>query len=111
MTTLHPIETEGYEPEPWEIAWAESAKQVEIAAAEWRSRWPHHCKHCHGWGGSWYEESHGFKGGGFETIFEPCDALTHPTTCHRCGFAGLDADGNGPCALCGWNCDDGEPTL
>lgn len=77
----------------------------------WIKRWPHYCTQCNGWGGSSYEESHGFRGGGTETIFEPCDA--EPISkCHRCGApGGLDEEGDGPCCACGWNYDDGVPEV
>lgn len=85
-------------------------------AADWRRRWPSHCRACRGWGGSSHEESHGFRGGGTETIFEVCDALPEDT-CHRCGHSGpgdegqpaLGSETNPPCPACGWDYDDGEP--
>lgn len=98
------------DPPEWESAMADHYRAVEVAAAEWRAKWPNHCKACRGWGGSSYEESHGFKGGGTETIMDPCGAHEDLTICHRCGANGLNEHGEGPCTACGWNCDDGEPT-
>jgi len=79
------------------------------AASDWRTRWPKHCAACGGWGGTSYQESHGFRGGGSETIFEPCGAIDNLHTCHRCGHPGLTEDGEGPCTACGWDYDDGVP--
>lgn len=79
------------------------------AAATWRARWPNHCQLCAGWGLTSYEESHGSRGGGTETITDACGAIDDPTVCHRCGANGLTQDGEGPCLACGWNYDDGEP--
>lgn len=93
-----------YDAEEFDMA------ELNAQAAEWRQRWPAHCKACGGWGGTAYTEMHGFKGGSGETIADPCDALPE-TTCHRCGAAdGLTAEGEGPCRHCGWNYDDGDPT-
>lgn len=84
--------------------------ELNAQAAEWRTKWPNHCKSCGGWGGSAYTEMHGFKGGSGETIADPCGALPE-TACHRCGAPdGLTADSEGPCRHCGWNFDDGDPT-
>jgi len=85
------------------------AQQVAVAAAAWRKAWPNHCAACRGWGGSPFTEMHGFKFGPGEQLFDPCQALPNPATCHRCGQDGLDEDGEGPCKHCGWNCDDGVP--
>jgi hypothetical protein len=80
-------------------------------AAAWREKWPGHCKACHGWGGKSFTERHGFKGGGGEQMFDECQAIEDARVCHRCGCLGLDVAGEGPCSACGWNYDDGEPTL
>jgi hypothetical protein len=90
----------------------DAAQQQEPSnAAAWREKWPNHCKRCHGWGGSSYEESHGFRGGGSETIFDLCGEDENPLNCHRCGRPGLSEDMEGPCKFCNWNFDDGEPSL
>lgn len=93
--------------DPLDKIYAEIARNAQA----WREKWPHHCKACRGWGGSSYEESHGFKGGGSETIFDLCDAHENVHTCHRCGQPGLSEDMEGPCKFCNWNFDDGEPSL
>lgn len=74
--------------------------------AVWRARWPNHCPACRGWGGAVHHESHGFSHGAAEQIFDLCDAIPE-TQCHRCGERGLTEEGEGPCARCGWNFDDG----
>jgi len=94
----------------FEQNWAQYAAQRTEEAKQWRAKWPNHCKHCVGWGGSAYSENHGIPGPG-ETIFDPCGAIEDPTICHRCGEKGLTEDSEGPCTKCGWNFDDGEPQL
>lgn len=88
---------------------AEMAADAARAAAseQWRKQWPMHCAACAGWGGHSYTENHGMPGPG-ETIFDPCDAGP-PELCHRCGMHGLDDESAGPCRVCGWNFDDGDP--
>ncbi len=85
------------------------AEQVASAAAAWRKAWPAHCPACGGWGGSGFTEMHGFKGGSGEQLFDRCGALPDAATCHRCGQDGLAEDGDGPCAHCGWDYNDGVP--
>ncbi len=98
------------EPTPEQIDEAACHAKVQQLAAEWREKWPQHCKACHGWGGSSYTQSHPYgMGSAHETLFDPCEATERPETCHRCGVDGLDGDGNGPCKHCGWNYDDGDP--
>jgi hypothetical protein len=94
------------EPEAWEVAQDAADAQIRAANAQFERLWPNYCKHCGGWGGSSYQESHGFKGGGSETIFDLCGALENEQ-CHRCGARGLSEDGEGPCKACGWNFDEG----
>jgi hypothetical protein len=87
-----------------DAAEAARIKVVEVAADAWKAKWPNHCTGCKGWGGatvSTYPDS--------PDDFDVCDALPDAHTCHRCGALGLDDDGNGPCAGCGWNYDDGMP--
>ena len=80
-------------------------KETEAAAAAWRATWPNACARCHGHGGT-YDPGNYWN----PPEFDPCGALAD-TACHRCGAAGLTEDGEGPCSACGWNYDDGEPTL
>jgi hypothetical protein len=82
------------------------AAEREAANAEWRARWPNHCSACSGWGGSHHTESHGFRHGAGEQIFDLCEAVPE-TQCHRCGEQGLSPEGEGPCTRCAWNFDDG----
>jgi hypothetical protein len=91
--------------------WEAGMAEIAAAAAAWRLRWPGHCRACSGWGGTTYQESHGFAGGGSETMFDECGAHADLRVCHRCGCLGLSVDGSGPCSACGWNYDDGEPSL
>lgn len=85
---------------------------IVTASSEWTKRWPNHCRHCHGWGGFTYYENHGDdRFGPGEQVMEPCGAIDDLRTCHRCGWLGLTADGDGPCGGCGWNYDDGDPAL
>jgi hypothetical protein len=93
----------------WLEAELEYAAKVRADAAAFAARWPAYCKACGGWGATSYEERHGFKGGGSETITDPCEAHADPRICHRCGCVGLTDDGEGPCSACGWNYDDGMP--
>lgn len=79
----------------------------DAANAAWRARWPNHCPACRGWGGAVHHESHGFRHGAAERIFELCDAIPE-TQCHRCGEHGLTEEGEGPCTRCAWNFDDGQ---
>lgn len=78
----------------------------DAANAAWRARWPNHCPACRGWGGATHYESHGFRHGAAERIFDLCDAIPE-TQCHRCGEHGLTDEGEGPCKHCGWDFDDG----
>lgn len=77
---------------------------------EWRVKWPNHCEACGGWGGQHYAYDPSPAGVGLSPgcmyDVDVCEALP-PKTCHRCGEAGLDEDGDGPCSNCGWNYDDG----
>jgi len=81
-------------------------EERDAANAAWRARWPNHCPACRGWGGATHYESHGFRHGTAEQIFDLCDAIPE-TQCHRCGEHGLTEEGDGPCVRCGWNFDDG----
>jgi len=86
------------------MAWPEDANVVaQEAAKSWRDLWPNHCKHCGGWGGAIYPDTRHEPGG-----FDICEALP-AEKCHRCGQDGLNEDSEGPCTVCGWNYDDGEP--
>lgn len=96
-----------YHEEPWEAAERDHAERIEREAAAWRARWPNHCKHCGGWGGFAYVQSHG--PGLREPMVDLCDDPEDLRTCHRCGELGCDEDGNGPCTACGWDNDDGVP--
>lgn len=80
-----------------------------LRAETWRADWPQHCRSCGGWGDHEYERV------GLPIMVEPriareCDS-TDPHRCHRCGMPGLDEDSNGPCGSCGWDYDDGDPSL
>lgn len=94
------------EGDPFIPVMADMIAHIATVNAEYARLWPHHCKACGGWGGSSFQESHGFKGGGSETIFDPCGSLGD-NQCHRCLAEGLSEDGDGPCTACGWNYDDG----
>lgn len=82
-----------------------------MAAEAWRQTWFNACPCCHGWGGFAGRQGHPYGSTvAYEETFDVCDELP-VTQCHRCGEHGLDQDSNGPCTYCGWNYDDGEPTL
>lgn len=83
--------------------------KMDAAAAAWRRAWPKHCTACSGWGGRGFTEMHGFKGGSGERMFDPCEALPNPATCHRCGLDGMTEDAEGPCTHCAWDYNDGAP--
>lgn len=97
--------------ETWEASLQEDYAAIKAAAEAWRAKWPAHCTRCRGWGGFGFTEMHGFTHGAGEQMFDLCDALPDVHTCHRCGAAGLNEEGEGPCTACGWNCDDGVPEL
>lgn len=90
-----------------DLALIEAQAKSDADNQEFTRRWPAFCRKCGGWGGSSYQESHGFKGGGSETIFDLCGAIEDVRVCHRCGCLGLNEEGEGPCSACGWNFDDG----
>lgn len=79
-------------------------QQIEKAASAWRAKWPKYCPSCGGWGGRSYPSS-AYDPGGYDV----CEAHGKIEICHRCGEHGLDENGTGPCANCGWNYDDGKP--
>jgi hypothetical protein len=84
------------------------AAQIALAAVEWKAKWPNHCPACGGWGGITFHQSHPYgMGSASEQLFDECQAIENPTTCHRCGEDGLNEDGEGPCKACGWDFDDG----
>jgi hypothetical protein len=92
---------------------------LELAAASraehdaWVARWPHSCRACRGWGiggKHWTSED--------DYDVDPCGDCSESGTCPRCGGPGLtseergdDSTGEGPCRLCGWDYDDGEPEV
>jgi hypothetical protein len=81
-------------------------------AEAWRAQWPNHCRACGGWGGHNYPATGpSYSCGGEPEGFDLCEEL-NDYQCHRCGaFGALDDDRNGPCNKCGWNYDDGVPSL
>lgn len=93
----------------------ENTKRYEKLLAEWTERWPKHCKNCAGWGGfsSSFDPSPAgvsLSSGTMEDA-EPCPECTEKGVCARCGAKGLNPEtGEGPCSLCGWDYDDGEPS-
>ncbi|KVV40820.1 hypothetical protein WT27_12885 [Burkholderia territorii] len=114
MTTVGVLEHEGWLKELDAVEQQERARVQEVATAAevWRRRWPSHCTACGGWGGSTTRQSHPYgSGSAIELIPDPCEAHERVEICHRCGQDGLAEDGDGPCAVCGWNYDDGLPQL
>jgi hypothetical protein len=79
----------------------------------WVARWPKSCRTCRGWGAGrkhWTSED--------DYDVDPCPSCSEAGTCPRCGGPGLtsegrgdDSTGEGPCKLCGWDYDDGEPEV
>ena len=95
-----------------EETYQQCAERIAKESAAWQQAWPNHCKACGGWGGANINQSHPYGSGtATETLFDPCGAIENPATCHRCGQDGLSEDGEGPCKYCGWNYDDGDPTV
>lgn len=79
--------------------------QAKEAQAAYRAQWPNHCKRCGGWGLLGWTEAHG------ERFEEPCDDCVAAGLCPRCGAEGLDSENPEPCPTCGWNNDEGLPSL
>lgn len=81
--------------------------------------WPNHCKKCGGWGLRQFIQSHG--PGLIEHLQEPCECTEGSAdnegvpVCARCeerlSFKIMETVGEGPCNNCGWNYDDGMPSL
>ena len=78
---------------------------IQEAASAWKARWPGHCAHCEGAGGThspatrWEPED-----------YTQCAACVEEAKCARCGEEyALTEDGDGPCRVCGWNFDDACP--
>jgi hypothetical protein len=90
-------------------AQAERQRAANMLEAQrvWKARWPNHCTGCQGWGGFVFYQSHG--PGPSEQMFDVCERTEDTARCHRCGELGLTEDGEGPCALCTWDFDDGAP--
>jgi len=83
--------------------------------AEYFVAWPHHCKHCGGWGGAYgyYDPSPSgvSLGSGSMLDFDPCPHCVEEGICPRCGRELLDSDGFDVCEHCGFDFyyPEGEP--
>lgn len=85
--------------------------------AEYFYSWPHHCKHCRGWGGFYSQYDPSPSGvslsAGYMVDFDPCEKCCENGICPRCGRL-LDEyeEFDDPCPHCGFEFDgstDGEP--
>lgn len=85
--------------------------EIESEQAYFGLCWPNACKACGGWG------LHSWRGPHGEQLSDPCTGesfgkgCTADLYCARCGESGLGSEGEGPCIFCGWNYDDGMPSL
>lgn len=77
-----------------------------LSEIEWKRKYPGHCTDCMGWGGSWFEESHGLTYGLKERLWDPCENPEFQDKCHRCGST--VADDEDECPECGWKMEGGE---
>ena len=82
------------------------------AAEAWRERWPNYCRSCNGWGQTVFYQSVPYGATvAYEPITDPCDCALGDQ-CARCGKPdALDEEGEGPCIFCGWNYDEGTPSV
>lgn len=107
-------EDAAYEDERAREDWEAAEKKVAVDRAYYGLCWPYACKSCGGWGvHSWIEKHDAGPG---EHMSDPCPDCTArygegPQLCARCSRLGLDTEGSGPCVFCGWNYDDGMPSL
>lgn len=96
------------EAQEMEKVYAQISKDIEA----WQKKWPNHCKNCGGWGSFYY------RGSRMEPpSADPCEAKPYGLDhCHRCGgeLEGLEYEDDSivpKCKVCGWQYDDGVPSL
>jgi hypothetical protein len=101
-----------------EESWHQYMVEIQRGAELWKKRWPNHCRHCGGWGGTSYPATGpSYSCGGEPGGFDLCEAepFCSQNLCHRCGgyldTPNEDVCETGPCRECGWNYDDGVPGI
>ena len=88
--------------------------EIRQSQREYLKQFPMYCRACDGWGGHTHYESHGFKGGSCEQMFEPCPECLENFFCPRClaDNPQWENEDKYVCKECGWKEGDlGYPEL